>query len=56
MKLCIILRPTKKKLKINLREIKQLKSDRGGEYFSSDFPDFCVEHGIIHERTSSYSP
>jgi len=24
--------------------------------FSSDFSDFCVEHGIIHERTPPYSP
>jgi transposase InsO family protein len=38
------------------RKIKQLRSDRGGEYFSGDFPDFCVEHGIIHERTPPYSP
>jgi transposase InsO family protein len=33
------------------REIKRLRSDRGGEYFSGDFSDFCVEHGIIHKRT-----
>jgi transposase InsO family protein len=38
------------------RKIKRLRSNRGGEYFLSDFSDFCVEHGIIHERTSSYSP
>jgi transposase InsO family protein len=38
------------------RKIKRLRSDRGGEYFSGDFSDFCVEHGIIHERTLSYSP
>jgi hypothetical protein len=38
------------------RKIKRLKSDRGGEYFSSDFTEFCVEHGIIHERTPPYSP
>jgi transposase InsO family protein len=38
------------------RKIKQLRSDRGGEYFSSDFIEFCVEHGIIHERTPPYSP
>jgi hypothetical protein len=24
------------------RKIKWLRSDRGGEYFSSDFSDFCV--------------
>jgi transposase InsO family protein len=38
------------------RKIKRLKSDRGGEYFSNAFTSFCVEHGIIHERTPPYSP
>jgi transposase InsO family protein len=38
------------------RKIKCLRSDRGGEYFPKVFDDFCVEHGIIHERTPPYSP
>jgi hypothetical protein len=38
------------------RKIKRLRSDRGGEYFTSEFTKFCMEHGIIHERTPSYSP
>jgi transposase InsO family protein len=38
------------------RKIKRLRSDRGGEYFSSNFTEFCVKHGIIHERTPPYSP
>jgi transposase InsO family protein len=38
------------------RKIKRLRSDRGGEYFSSEFTEFYVEHGIIHERTPPYSP
>jgi transposase InsO family protein len=38
------------------RKIKRLLSDRGGEYFSNDFSEFCVEHGIIQERTPPYSP
>src|SRR3954467_11397913 len=38
------------------RKIKRLRSDRGGEYFSSEFDAFCAEHGIIHERTPPYSP
>ena len=38
------------------RKIKRLRSDRGGEYFSNEFDAFCVEHGIIHERTPPYSP
>ena len=32
------------------KKIKLLRSDRGGEYFSNGFSEFCVEHGIIHER------
>jgi hypothetical protein len=38
------------------RKIKRLRSDRGGEYFPISFNKFCVEHGIIHERTPPYSP
>jgi hypothetical protein len=38
------------------RNIKHLRSDRGGEYFSNKFDSFCAEHGIIHERTLPYSP
>jgi transposase InsO family protein len=38
------------------KKIKQLWSDRGGEYFSNDFAEFCAVHGIIHERTPPYSP
>ena len=38
------------------KKIKWLRSDRGGEYFSNDFFEFCAEHGIIHERTLPYSP
>jgi hypothetical protein len=38
------------------RKIKRSRFDRGGEYFSSEFSEFCVEHDIIHERTPSYSP
>jgi transposase InsO family protein len=38
------------------RKIKRLRSDRGGEYFSGDFSEFYVEHGIIHESRPPYSP
>jgi hypothetical protein len=38
------------------RKVKWLRSDHGGEYFSSEFSEFCVEHRIIHERTPPYSP
>jgi len=37
------------------RKIKRLRSDHGGEYFSSEFSKLCVEHGIIHKRTPPYS-
>jgi transposase InsO family protein len=38
------------------RKIKRLRSDRGGEYFSSEFSEFYGKHGIIHEKTPPYSP
>jgi transposase InsO family protein len=38
------------------RKIKRFRFDRDGKYFSNEFNLFCVEHGIIHERTSPYSP
>jgi len=38
------------------RKIKYLRSDHGGEYFSNNFSIFCIEHGIIHERTPTCSP
>src|SRR6266540_3668761 len=38
------------------RKIKQVRSDRGGEYFSNEFNLFREKHGIIHERMPPYSP
>jgi transposase InsO family protein len=38
------------------KKIKRLRSDRGGEYFSNEFSEFCAVHGIIHERMPPYSP
>jgi hypothetical protein len=38
------------------KKIKCLRSDRGGEYFSNEFPKFYAVHGIIREKTSPYSP
>jgi transposase InsO family protein len=37
------------------RKIKHIRSDRGGEYFSTEFNLFCEEHDIVHERTPPYS-
>ena len=33
-----------------------LRSDRGGEYFSSEFNSFCEEYGIMHECIAPYTP
>jgi hypothetical protein len=38
------------------RKVKRLRADHGEEYFSSEFSEFYVEYGIIHERTPPYSP
>ena len=38
------------------KKIKILRSDRGGEYFPANFSSFYEEHGIIHQRTSPYTP
>jgi transposase InsO family protein len=38
------------------KKIKRLRSDRGGEYFSNEFSEFCAVLGIIHEKMPPYSP
>jgi transposase InsO family protein len=38
------------------RQIKVLRSDRGGEYFSNEFSTFCEENGIIHQMKAPYTP
>ena len=37
------------------KKIKVLRSDRGGEY-ESPFVNIYVQHGIIHENITPYSP
>ena len=37
------------------QKIKELQSDRGGEY-NAPFREFCAQHRIIHEVTAPYSP
>lgn len=32
-----------------------LRSDRGGEFYSDDFKEFCQEHGIRRQLTASCS-
>ncbi|PHU05794.1 hypothetical protein BC332_26616 [Capsicum chinense] len=37
------------------KKIKMIRSNRGGEY-ESPFAEVCVENGIVHQTTVSYSP
>ena len=37
-------------------KIRNLRSDRGGEYTSRDFNIYCEEHGIKRQLSSPYSP
>ena len=36
--------------------IKCLKTDRGGEYNSTEFKEFCKEHGIKRQLNTAYTP
>ena len=38
------------------RKIKILHSYRGGEYFPIEFDKFCEEHGLIHQKSTPYTP
>jgi hypothetical protein len=38
------------------RQIKVLRSDRGGEYFSKEFSTFCEENEIIQQMTAPCTP
>ncbi|GJU72860.1 zinc finger, CCHC-type containing protein [Tanacetum coccineum] len=33
-----------------------VSSDRGGEYFSTEFSSYCESQGLIHQRTAPYTP
>ena len=37
------------------KKIKVIRSDRGGEY-ESPFGEFYLQHGIVHQTTTPYSP
>jgi transposase InsO family protein len=37
------------------KRIKRLRTDRGGEYESNPFKEFCKQNDIIHEVTPLYS-
>ena len=36
--------------------LKTLRSDRGGEFTSNEFNDYCKQEGIRRELTASYTP
>ena len=38
------------------KKIKIIRSDRGGEYESAAFSNFCTQHGIFHQTTTPYTP
>ena len=38
------------------KKIKIIRSDRGGEYESIAFADFCALNGIVHQTTALYTP
>ncbi|GKB88201.1 ty1-copia retrotransposon protein [Tanacetum coccineum] len=38
------------------KKIKILRSDRGGEYESNEFAEFCSTFGVVHQTTAPYTP
>jgi transposase InsO family protein len=36
--------------------LKVLRIDRGGEFTSNEFKEFCILHGIKKELTTAYTP
>ena len=38
------------------RKIKVLRIDRGGEYVSNEFDEYCKHSGIKHQLTMTYTP
>nr|GFA12496.1 retrotransposon protein, putative, Ty1-copia subclass [Tanacetum cinerariifolium] len=38
------------------KKIQTLRGDRGGEYFSTEFSSYCESQGLIHQRTTPYTP
>jgi transposase InsO family protein len=36
--------------------IKCLRTDRGGEFTSLEFNEYCIEHGIKRQLTAAYTP
>jgi transposase InsO family protein len=38
------------------KQIKRIRTDNGGEYISDGFEKFCKRNGILHEKTTPYTP
>ncbi|GJT50981.1 retrovirus-related pol polyprotein from transposon TNT 1-94 [Tanacetum coccineum] len=38
------------------KKIQILRSDRGGEYFSTEFSFYCESQSLIHQKTTPYTP
>lgn len=38
------------------REIKMLRTDKGGEFCSTEFINYCERAGIARQFTASYTP
>lgn len=37
-------------------KIKIIRSDNGMEYCSAEFDNYCIQNGIVHQRTNVYTP
>lgn len=37
-------------------KVKELRDDKGGEYMSNEFKDWCKDHGIKRQRTTKATP
>ncbi len=42
--------------KMNLEQVKALRTDNGGEYISNKFKEYLLLHGIEHQLTIAYTP
>lgn len=38
------------------KRVKTVRSDRGGEYLSASFQEYCQKQGIVHQTSSPYAP
>ena len=46
----------KNEVETQTKVLKRLRSDRGGEYTSTSFDEFCKSNSIVHEVTPPYTP